>query len=269
MTIMPIVYAILILGGLGVLFGGMLTYADKVFSVPVDERVQRIRENVAGANCGACGYAGCDAFAQAVAKGETPVDGCTPGGAASAKALAEIMGVGVQVGSPKVARVLCQGQTEVCKRRYDFDGYETCHAANKVAGGPTMCQYGCMGMGDCYDVCKFDAIRIIDNLAVIDEEKCTACGMCVTACPRDIIELLPKDAIVTVRCQSEQTPRETRDSCSKGCIACKRCEKACNYDAIHVNNNYARIDVDKCTRCGDCVVVCPTKCITMLDSEST
>lgn len=129
-----------------------------------------------------------------------------------------------------------------------------------------MCQYACMGLGDCFDVCKFDAIRMVDTLAVIDEEKCTACGMCVKACPRGIIEMLPRKATVTVRCQNQASAKEARESCSKGCIACKRCEKACEFDAIHVNNGFAKIDPEKCTLCEACVAVCPCDCITVVAS---
>ena len=166
---MEIVYTILVLGALGIVFGLVLTFADKKFAVPVDEKVARIREAVAGANCGACGYPGCDGFSAAVAKGEAPIDGCTPGGSKTLKAIAEIMGVSAQESAPKVARVLCQGATGIVKPRYEYNGLTSCALANGFAGGPSMCQYGCMGLGDCYRACKFDAIRIVNDLAVIDE----------------------------------------------------------------------------------------------------
>lgn len=261
---MTIVYTILVLGALGILFGLVLTFADKKFAVPVDEKVAQIREAVAGANCGACGYPGCDGFAAAVAKGEAPIDGCTPGGSKTLNAIADIMGLKAEAAAPKVARVLCQGATGIAKLRYEYVGLASCALANQYAGGPTMCQYGCMGLGDCFRACKFDAIRIVDNLAVIDEEKCTACGMCVKACPRHVIEMLPKEAVVTVRCQSQAPAKEAREACSTACIACKRCEKACEYDAIHVNNGFAKIDPEKCTHCQACVAVCPDKCITVV-----
>lgn len=263
---MPIVYALLALGGLGCLFGLVLTFADKKFYVPVDEKVARIRENVAGANCGACGFPGCDGFAEAVAAGKAPINGCTPGGAKTLNALAEIMGVTAEAGTPRVARVLCQGAAGIAKVRYESD-VATCALANKLAGGPKMCQYACMGLGDCFRACKFGAIKMENSIAVIDEEKCTACGMCVAACPRSVIEMLPKTATVTVRCQSQAPAKETRDACQKGCIACKRCEKTCRFDAIHVNNGYAKIDTDKCTQCEECVAVCPVKCITVVGKE--
>lgn len=261
---MTILYTVLILGALGVVFGLALTFADKKFAVPVDEKVAKIREAVAGANCGACGFPGCDGFAAAVAKGEAPIDGCTPGGSKTLHAIAEIMGMQADEAAPKVARVLCQGKNDVVKPRYEYVGRVSCALANQYAGGPTMCQYGCMGLGDCSRACKFDAIRIVDHLAVIDEEKCTACGMCVKACPRGVIAMLPKDAVVTVRCQSKAPARDARQACSTACISCKRCEKACQFDAIHVNDGFAKIDPDKCTHCQACVEVCPDKCITVV-----
>lgn len=260
---MPIVYAILVLGGLGIVFGVVLSFADKVFAVPVDERVALVREAVAGANCGACGFPGCDGFAEAVVRGEAPITGCPPGGSKTVNALAEIMGVDAIEGEPMVARVLCQGSTENAKVRVNYDGYRSCALAGQLAGGPKMCQYACMGLGDCLDVCKFGAIRMEGSIAVIDEEKCTACGMCVDACPRGVIKLLPRKAIVTVRCQNQASAKEARESCAKACISCKRCEKACEFDAIHVNNGFASIDPQKCTLCEACVAVCPCNCITV------
>ncbi len=260
---LPILYALLVLGGLGIVFGVILSFADKVFAVPVDEKVSLIRENVAGANCGACGYAGCDGFAEAVAKGEAPITGCPPGGAKTVQALAEIMGVSATVGDPQVARVLCQGANEIAGIRYEYSGVKSCVAAVAFAGGPKLCQYSCVGLGDCVNVCKFDALKIENNLAVVDDEKCTACGMCVNVCPRQVIELIPRTATVIVRCRSSAGAKDARTACTHACIGCKRCEKACEFNAIHVANGYATIDYDKCTKCGECVKVCPDNCITI------
>ncbi|MDO5022301.1 MAG: RnfABCDGE type electron transport complex subunit B [Eubacteriales bacterium] len=258
---MSIVYAILVMCILGAVFGVALSFADKKFAVPVDEKVQRIRENVSGANCGACGYPGCDGFAEAVAKGEAPVNGCTPGGEKSAKALAEIMGVSVEACALEVARVRCLGEKGVAKERFTYSGIQTCRAAMAFAGGPKECQYACLGLGDCERVCAFDAIKMVNGIAKIDPEKCTACGMCVKECPRSIIALLPVSSKVTVLCSSLNNAKTTKLSCSRGCIGCKRCEKACEFDAIHVVNGLAKIDPSKCTNCKACVEVCPVNCI--------
>lgn len=262
MNTTAILYAVAVLGGLGVLFGLILTFADKNFSVPVDERVAKVREAVAGANCGACGYAGCDAYSDAVVSGAASITACTPGGKKTADALAEIMGQSVGEIAPTVARLLCQGETGVVNERYDYDGMTSCHLATQLAGGPTACAWGCVGLGDCVKVCQFGAMSVENGIVVIDEEKCTACGMCVKECPRMLIKLLPRSAKVTVRCLNAASGKDARAACSKACIACKRCEKACNDDAIHVINNCAIIDPEKCTLCGECAKVCPTGSIT-------
>ena len=253
MDFMPILYALLALGALGAVFGLVLDVADKKFAVEVDERVAAVREACAGANCGACGYPGCDGFAAAVVAGEAPVNGCSAGGAKTANAIAAIMGTDAGSAEPRVARVLCQGEVGTAKERYRYDGYKSCQMAAQMVGGPKMCPYSCVGLGDCMDVCKFDAIHIENGIAVIDPDKCTACGMCEKTCPRHVIRVMAKDAKVIVSCQA----------CMKACIGCKRCEKTCQYDAVHVENGFARIDPDKCTRCGECAKNCPCGCITI------
>lgn len=256
-----ILYAIAVLGGLGVIFGAVLSFADKKFAVPVDEKVEKIRQALAGANCGACGFPGCDGYANAVAKGEAPINACTPGGTKTLSAISEIMGIKADSLEPRVARVLCQGKNGVAKERYEYTGKKSCHIASQIAGGPTQCAYGCVGLGDCVSVCKFDALKIVDGLATIDENKCTACGMCEKACPRNLIVVLPQSASVRVSCKSKAPAKEAKDACSNACIGCKRCEKACQFDAIHVNSGLASIDYDKCTKCGECLKVCPDQCI--------
>ncbi len=263
MNTTAIIAAIAVLGGLGIVFGALISVTDKVFAVQVDERVAKVRENVAGANCGACGYPGCDAFSEAVVKGEAPVTGCTPGGAKSAEALAGIMGVVSESMEPSVARIRCQGGCGISVDRYEYTGIKSCAHAASLAGGPKVCPSACYGLGDCQKVCQFDAISFENGLCVIDPEKCTACGMCVAQCPNSLIKLLPKAASVTVRCRNTQPPKVAMPVCTYSCIACKRCEKACEYDAIHVNNFLAEIDPAKCTRCEACVAVCPKKCITV------
>lgn len=264
MDITAIIKAVAALGGLGILFGLILTFADKMFYVPVDERVAKVRESLSGANCGACGYAGCDAYAQAVVSDGADISCCTPGGQKTLDALAEIMQKDSLKADPMVARVLCQGERGVVKHHADYVGYQTCASAVSYAGGPTQCSWGCVGLGDCVKVCQFSAMKIENELVIIDEEKCTACGMCVKECPRSVIKLFPKAARVTVRCKNAAAPKDAKEACDKACIGCKRCEKSCNFDAIHVVNSCAVIDSEKCTLCGECVKVCPTKCIEQL-----
>lgn len=264
MNFVPVLYAVAVLGALGIGFGLVLSFADKKFAVETDEKVQQIRECLAGANCGACGFPGCDGFAQAVAEGRAPVDGCKPAGNSCTQKIAEIMGTTVAEFVPQAARVLCQGATDIAKMRYIYDGYPSCHAAAQLAGGPKQCQYACIGLGDCVNACEFNAITIKNTIAEVDENKCTACGMCESICPRNVIRLLPRTSTVSVRCRNLAPAREAKDSCSNACIGCKRCVKECKYDAIEVINGVAVIDPDKCTHCGDCAKVCPCNCIVIV-----
>ena len=263
MNVTAILYAVLTLGGLGLVFGAILNFADKIFHVPVDERVSLAREALPGANCGACGYAGCDAFAEAVVNGTAHVNGCIPGGVSCANILAEIMGVKAEERKPMMARVYCQGENGVAKQRYVYEGYRSCLLAANMAGGPKCCTYACIGLGDCVAACKFDALTIENGIAKVHEDKCTACGMCASLCPRHSIQLTPRNATVTVRCHNRDTAKAARDACANACIGCMRCEKQCKVGAITMEDACARIDFEKCTHCGECAGVCPMKCITV------
>jgi len=247
---------------LGVLFGVVLTIADKKFAVEVDPRVTEVRACLGGANCGACGFAGCDAFAEAVVNGEAPVNGCAPAGAKGAEAIAAVMGVAaMESGARNVARVVCQGTCGVAKERYTYDGYTSCAIAAGLAAGPKLCRFACVGLGDCAKACAFGAITVADGIAHIDERKCVACGKCVLACPRGVISLKPANATVVVSCRNTDSGREARAACMKACIACGRCVKECPAEAIVVEGGVAKIDESKCIRCGACAQVCPCKCI--------
>jgi electron transport complex protein RnfB len=257
-----ILTAVLVLGGLGLLFGIGLAVASRVFAVKVDPKVEKIRLALPGANCGACGYPGCDGFANAVASGNAPVNGCPVGGAETAQKLGEIMGVNAEAGIKKVARVICKGTDCNAKEKFDYKGINDCKAANMVAGGSKACEYGCLGFGTCIDACQFDAIRIIDGVAVIDPEKCTACGKCIEVCPKSVIEMIPYEQQVVVDCNNKEFGKVVKEVCSVGCIGCKLCVKACPFEAIEFENNLAKINYDKCTNCMICAEKCPTKAIT-------
>lgn len=259
MNIMMIIKAVLVVGVLGLVFGIGLSIAHKKLYVKVDPRIEQVKEYLGGANCGACGYAGCDAFAEAAVEGRAKPSGCPAG---NAKAIGKILGVDVEAAEPKVARLICQGSDGVAKERFEYDGYQSCRVAASIAGGSKLCRYACLGFGDCIPYCAFGAISVKDGVAVFDAEKCTGCGACVSACPRSAIALMPEDSKVIVRCRNSDVARVARAVCMKACIGCGRCTKECKYDAIHVENGFARIDAAKCTRCGECAKVCPCGCIT-------
>lgn len=256
-----IIAPILSLGGLGLLFGAGLAVASKVFAVEVDPKVVKIREALPGANCGACGYPGCDGFANAVAEGKAPVNGCPVGGAECAEKIGEIMGVNAEATEKKVARVICQGTTCNAKEKYEYIGIKDCKAAAMVAGGNKSCEYGCLGFGTCVDACQFDAIQIVGGIAKIDTEKCTACGKCIEVCPKHVIDMVPYSQKVVIDCNSEDFGKNVKASCSVGCIGCQICVKACPVGAIDFENNLAKIDYDKCIQCMICAEKCPTKAI--------
>lgn len=257
-----VVFAFLILGSLGLVFGIALGYAAKKFAVKVDPKFPLIRDALPGANCGGCGYAGCDAYAKAVAAGEADIDACPVGGSKVIEDLADILGKKVEQKEKTVAYVMCNGNCEVSKQQYKYDGIMDCREATFVpGGGPKACSYGCLGMGTCVDVCPFDAIHIVNGIAVVDEEKCTSCGKCVAACPKNIIEIVPVDKSVRIACSSLERGKDVKDACSVGCIGCRLCVRNCPSEAIEFSNNLAKIDYSKCTECGVCVEKCPTNAI--------
>lgn len=256
-----IVLAVLIVGLIGLAFGLLLAFASVIFKVEVDERIEKITEILPGANCGACGYAGCSAYAKAVVEDDAPINACSVGKDKVSSQIGEIMGKTAGQAVPMTARVLCGGDCETASTKYEYFGVNSCHAANKLAGGPKACPNGCLGLGSCVEVCMFDAIHIENGIAVVDEEKCTACGMCVKACPKNVIEIMPKDNNVYVKCNSHKPGKEVNAVCKVGCIACKLCEKACPLEAISVTDNLARINYDLCKACGLCADKCPKKVI--------
>ncbi len=258
---MQIIIAVAALGITGLVLGLLLAVASKYLSVKQDDRIPMLIEALPGANCGACGFAGCAAFAQALAEGNAPVNACPVGGAKVSESLALIMGIESAPQEENVAVVLCRGVDNAAKKKYVYEGTEDCEVAYNLSGGDKVCEFGCLGLGSCVRACKFDAIRIEDGVAVIDPEKCTACGLCIKACPKGIIRFMPKKNIYCVRCLSESKGAQMKNICSAGCIACMLCVKACEFDAIKVTNNIAVIDYTKCTDCGKCFEVCPKKII--------
>lgn len=262
MNVESIILPVLSLGGLGLIFGAGLAYASQKFAVQLDPKVMDIRNALPGANCGACGFPGCDGFAKAVSAGDVPINGCPVGGTECTKKIATIMGIEANEQVKMVARIICNGNTEKCKEKFEYQGIQDCVAASMVAGGSKSCSYGCLGLGTCVRACPFDAIEIVDGrIAKVDPEKCTACGICVKSCPKNVITMVPYEQEVVIMCNNNDTGKEVRQKCSVGCIACRICVKACPVEAITVENNLASIDYDKCTNCYACVAKCPTKAI--------
>ncbi|MFH2028892.1 MAG: RnfABCDGE type electron transport complex subunit B [Nanoarchaeota archaeon] len=264
-----IIESVLVVGGLSLAFGLSLAYFAKRFAVRTDPRVAEIRKVLPGANCGACGAAGCDAFAETVVKGDLPLDACIPGQQEVAKKIADILGQKVTaVKGKNVAQLHCKGTKENCKAKFNYQGIKTCESASLIQDGYKECSYGCLGFGDCVIVCPFNAIEMQDNgLPSVNKDKCTGCGNCIKKCPKGLFKLVPADKKVHVLCSSKDIAKNTIKVCKVGCIACKQCEKACPADAIHVIDNIAKIDYSKCIICGKCVRVCPRKII--LDEQKS
>ena len=260
MNFLNILFAILALGALGLLFGGLLAFASRVFAVEKDVRADQILEVLPGANCGGCGYAGCANFAEALVEGSVTPDGCPVSKEEGKAQIAKILGIELKKIERLQALVRCNGGVR-SKNKYDYVGLSDCNAANQLAGGPLECKYGCLGFGSCAKVCMFDALHVVDGVAVVDGEKCTGCLRCVDACPRNIIIPVPYTADVNVVCSNHDKGAALRGICEIGCIGCNICVKTCRYDAIHVDENLAHIDYKKCTGCGECAEKCPRKLI--------
>ncbi len=260
-TASGILYATLAVGGVGLIIGIVLGIAGKVFAVEVNEKEIEVREALPGNNCGGCGFPGCDGLAASIAKGESDPGACPVGGAEVAKNIAEIMGVEANV-IKKYAYVKCMGDCDKAPVKYDYYGNTSCQdAANIPGGGAKSCSYGCLGLGSCVKACEFDAIYIENGIAVVDKEKCKACGKCIEACPKNLISMVEEDYKYIVSCMSKDPGVQVMKNCSEGCIGCSLCVKNCPFDAIEFENNLATIDQDKCKKCGICFNKCPKKII--------
>ncbi len=261
--LMTIVWAIVILGALGLVFGVLLAIAGKVFAVEKDPKEEAVRAACAGANCGACGYPGCDGYAAAVAKGEAPVNACVPGGAEAAAKIGEIMGVSAGAGETYMAFVRCSGTCGHTKKKLQYEGPSSCLAATRLGGGSgaNICTFGCMGYGDCEAACPFDAMHVIDGVAQVDPSKCVGCMKCAEVCPKGLITKIPAASSNGVGCNSTDKGNVITKYCDFGCIGCARCKKECPADAITIENNLAVIDQSKCVQCGHCADICPRNCI--------
>ncbi|MDE6640018.1 MAG: RnfABCDGE type electron transport complex subunit B [Acetatifactor sp.] len=257
-----IITATTVVGVVGIFVGLFLGVAGIKFKVKVDEKEEAVLAALPGNNCGGCGFAGCSGLAAAIAKGEAPVNACPVGGDAVGKQIAEIMGVEAENTVRQVAFVACQGDCEKAKQDYDYYGIEDCRMMSFVpGGGPKSCNSGCLGFGTCTKVCPFDAIHVVNGVAVVDKEKCKACGKCIAVCPKKLISLIPYDAKLAVACSSRDKGPVTMKACQTGCIGCGICVKNCPSQAVSVTEFNATIDQEKCTGCGTCAEKCPKKAI--------
>ncbi len=250
-----------LLGALGLIFGAVLAVANRFFGVEVDGRIIRVRESLPGANCGGCGYPGCDACAAAIVEGKAPVNVCPVNSAEGAAQVAKILGVDVADVKPLTTFVTCRGSLSRTHIKYAYEGIQDCAAAMQLTEGYKACRYACLGLGNCARVCPTGAMSIVDGLAVIDQDKCITCGKCVSACPRGIITMLPADSQVRLQCHAMARGKEVRDACQMGCIGCGLCVKSCKFGAITLVNDLPVIDYDKCTGCGECARHCPRGCL--------
>jgi len=251
-----------VLGSIGLFFGIGLALAAHKFAVETNPKVEEVLEVLAGANCGGCGYAGCEAYAEAVVNDpNVPPNLCFPGKEEVAELVAEITGKKIEKMENMIAAVRCSRIEGKVRQRYEYIGYGSCSGAKLALGGPFACAYACIGMGECKEACHFDAIEIIDGFPVIDPHKCVGCGACVRTCPKGIIELIPLKARVWVPCSTKDPGKKVRGVCEVGCITCRMCVKVCPAKAVSIEEGLVKIDHEKCIQYGEsCEEICVKKC---------
>jgi Na+-translocating ferredoxin:NAD+ oxidoreductase RNF subunit RnfB len=257
-----IAYSILILGGISFFCAAMLFVASRFFAVVIDEREAKLRTILPGANCGACGFAGCGQYAKDLLRRGAAPSECTVIDEEKSFSITSLLGVENNFEGRRQAVLKCQGGNQIVSKRFEYQGIRSCRALSLFSGGDKTCPYGCLGYGDCASVCPFEAISTgEEGLVVIDRGKCTGCGKCIAECPKGLLSLIPRSAAVFVACRSRDRGKKVMSICKIGCIACKKCEKTCQEAAIAVENNLAVINFEKCNGCGLCGEACPTASI--------
>ncbi|MBN2208228.1 MAG: RnfABCDGE type electron transport complex subunit B [Candidatus Coatesbacteria bacterium] len=255
-------YALLVLGALGFVASAGLGVASKKLAIKMDPRIERLSELLPGANCGACGFAGCSNLAEAVINEGAVVTRCPVCDETTLSTICKELKLEAGARVKMVVRIMCSGGDNKVGRSFDYKGVRDCKAAVLIAGGDKNCPFGCLGYGTCIEVCPFGALSEgPSGIPVVDDDACTGCGKCVAACPKDVMRLVPLSNGVHVMCNSKASGKEVRDVCPVGCIGCGLCEKVCPFEAIEIVDNLAVIDYQKCMQCGLCVSKCPQKTI--------
>ena len=255
-----------IFAGTAIIIGALILLVSKVFHVDMDEKVTKILENLAGANCGGCGCSGCAGFADKLAKGEGELSACHVTAPEKKAEIAALLGIELKDEERTVAVVKCNGGLANAPEAFEYVGENSCAANASILGGNKVCKFGCLGCGDCKNVCPESAVKVTDKLSEVDPDRCISCGACITACPKNIIERIPASAPVYVACSSTCRGKDVMNACKVGCIACGLCAKKCPHGAITMVNNLPVFDYTKCTGCKTCVAVCPRHII--IDRET-
>jgi H+/Na+-translocating ferredoxin:NAD+ oxidoreductase subunit B len=256
-----------ILGGVGLTFGLLIAVANAKLKVYEDPRIDGVEDLLPGANCGACGFAGCRAFAEAIIRGDCPPATCTVMGEDEREDVAGFLGVDAGSADKRVARLLCAGSSAVAPWKADYLGIDSCAAAVAVGGGGKGCTWGCVGLSDCAVSCDFDAIAMTAfGIPVVDPDLCTACNDCVEACPLDLFVLMPVEHHLIVQCRNLLDGERATDVCEVACNACSRCVQDAEPGLIEMVSGLAVIDYEKISlQNEDALRRCPTGAITWID----
>ncbi|OQY40599.1 MAG: electron transporter RnfB [Spirochaetaceae bacterium 4572_7] len=260
--ILNIIIAIVSIGLLGAMLGATLSFASDKLKVEEDSRIKNLESLLPQYNCGACGYSGCSAYANAVINSGEAISKCSPGGSDLVTAISKLLGVEGGKVDRLVAQIHCRGGQGTAKDQYHYNGISDCNAKFQLYGGDKLCKHGCLGEGSCMDVCPVDAIyRDEEDLIWIDKEKCIACGKCIDICPTNVIKMIPYDADYIVACSSKEKGKVVRSQCSVGCIACNICVKKFPDGGFEIEDNLSHVDHSLKTERDNVAVACPTKCI--------
>lgn len=262
-TALQIIIPVALLVGLSLAFAITIAFFSKKFLVEVDPKIEMVESLLSGANCGACGFAGCSAFAEALVNGEASLSSCSATSMESKEEIAKILG-SADVGEKSIVVVACSGGNS-CLDKYAYQGYGDCSSVELLAGGRKACPVGCIGMSKCIVECPYHAIELKEGCAIVEQESCTQCGLCISNCPKNLIKRLPANARYYIACSSPDKGKEVRSYCKNGCIGCQICVKNCKEGALSFENNLPVFDYEKCTACGVCFEKCPAKCIKKID----